>query len=227
MRLAGLVILSLVLTHPVWAEVVPVASNGDPHIQTVAYDPAEVVALNFAPGFALTVQFSPDEQIETVILGDSGSWTTQTSRRADHLVILPRGAPPPTNMTIFTDQRTYNFILYANPMGPSVQPYLVSFTYPSVIQSQPDGNLSAGQYRLRGDKRLWPEEMGDNGLATSIRWATEVTLPAVYSENDRGDLALVNGVMREGIYVLDAVYSKLVFIRGKSRAGALRKEARP
>lgn len=227
MRIAGIVALPLLMAQPISAEVVPMAGSGDPHIQTVAYNPAEVVVLNFAQGFALTIQFSADEQIETVILGDSGSWTTQTSRRADHLVILPKGSPPPTNMTVFTDQRTYNFALYGGPPEQGAQPYLVSFTYPSATLPQIASDPAAGLYEMRGDKRLWPLEIGDDGRATSISWLPDVTLPAVYSEDDRGNLALVNGVMRDGSFVLDAVYPKLVFIRGKSRARALRKEKQP
>jgi type IV secretion system protein VirB9 len=212
---------------PLAAEITPVAGPGDPHIQTVAYDPNEVVALNFATGFALTVQFSPDEQIETVILGDNNGWMTQASRRADHLVVQPRGASQSTNMTVFTTQRTYNFVLYNNSGRQGSQPFLVSFTYPSV--TMPDQAMSpiAGRYRLSGDKRLWPYEIGDDGRATSIRWNEGVTLPAVYRVDDEGDPALVNGVMRDGRYVLDAVYPRLIFIRGKSRARAMRETAKP
>lgn len=226
MRIMAFILLSM-WSVPLVAEITPVAGPGDPHIQTVAYDPNEVVALNFAPGFALTVQFSPDEQIETVILGDNSGWVAQASRRADHLVVQPRGSSASTNMTVFTTQRTYNFKLYNNGGGQGVQPFLVSFTYPSAVTSDAPTSTITGRYRLSGDKRLWPFEMGDDGRATTIRWNEGVTLPAVYRVDDQGDPALVNGVMRDGSYILDAVYPRLIFIRGKSRARALRATAKP
>jgi type IV secretion system protein VirB9 len=227
MRMIAAFFLLLCCALPLAAEITPLAGPGDPHIQTVAYDPNEVVALKFASGFALTVQFSPDEQIETVILGDNNSWVTQASRRADHLVVQPRGASQSTNMTVFTTQRTYNFMLYNNGGGQGVQPFLVSFTYPSAVTSSPVTYPVFGRYKLSGDKRLWPFEIGDDGQATTIRWDEGVTLPAVYRVDDQGDPALVNGVMRDGSYILDAVYPRLILIRGKSRARAIRETAKP
>lgn len=227
MRIITVFFLLLCNAWPLAAEVTPVAGPGDPHIQTVAYDPNEVVALNFAAGFALTVQFSPDEQIETVILGDNNGWVTQASRRADHLVVQPRGASQSTNMTVFTTQRTYNFMLYNNGGGQGVQPFLVSFTYPPAVSSTAATPPASGRYKLSGDKRLWPLEMGDDGQATTIRWEAGVTLPAVYRLDDQGNPALVNGVMRDGSYILDAVYTRLIFIRGKSRARAMRGTVTP
>jgi type IV secretion system protein VirB9 len=227
MRMVTAFFLMLCFAWPLAAEIMPVAGPGDPHIQTVAYDPNEVVALNFASGFAMTVQFSPDEQIETVILGDNNGWVTQASRRADHLVVQPRGVSQSTNMTVFTTQRTYNFMLYNNDGGQGVQPFLVSFTYPPALMSDTGDVVMTGRYRMSGDKRLWPFEMGDDGRATTIRWTDSVTLPAVYRVDDQGDPALVNGVMRDRSYILDAVYPQLIFIRGKSRARATRVIARP
>jgi type IV secretion system protein VirB9 len=208
------------------AEVTPQAGPGDPHIQTVAYDPNEVVALALASGFALTIQFSADEQVETVILGDSLNWVTQTSRRADNLIVQPKSGAQPTNMTVFTDQRTYNFTLSNNPGGQGVQPFLVSFTYPSAVTPETPVAPVQGRYRLGGDRRLWPLEIGDDGNATTIRWPADTTLPAVYRHGNGGAPALVNGVMRDDRYVLDAVYPQLIFIRGKARARAIRQEAK-
>lgn len=227
MRISVLAALVLSFAMPLNAEIVPRSGPGDPQIQTVEYDPNEVVSLFTSPDIALTVQFSPDEEIETVILGDSSSWTTQTNRRADHLVIQPKGRPAPTNMTVFTSQRTYNFKLYSEANGEGALPFLVSFTYsPGTIPST-IASAVLGTYQLSGSKQLWPATISDDGSATTIRWADTATLPAVYRENDKGEPALVNGVMRDGSYVLDSVHPRLVFILGKARARAVRQAVRP
>ena len=122
---------------PARAEVTPQFGNGDPHIQSVAYDPQQVVALHVAAGFALTLAFAPDERIQTVTLGDSEGWAVQASHAADRLVIRPASGSAPTNLTVFTDQRAYNFTLYGAVAGEGVQPYLVSFTYPPDAASAP------------------------------------------------------------------------------------------
>jgi hypothetical protein len=95
----------------------------------VAYDPAQVVGLHVAMGFATTVQFPPDERIETVTLGDSAAWLVQTNKRADSLIVKPL-AGGNTNLTVLTDTRAYNFTLYTAWPGEGVQPYLLSFTFP-------------------------------------------------------------------------------------------------
>lgn len=220
-RLAALLLL---LAAPAVAEVTPRAGEGDPHLQSVGYDPAEVVALHVTAGFALTVQFAPDERIETVTVGDGNAWTVQASKRADRLVVKPNGLPSPTNMTVFTDQRTYNFTLYGTPPGFGVQPYLVSFTYPAVPApvASAAAETGAGSYRLGGAKALWPLAISDDGRFTTIRWADDAALPAVYAESAPHSRALVNGVMKDGAYVIEGVYPRLVFVLGKAKAMAQR-----
>jgi type IV secretion system protein VirB9 len=223
--LAGLALLAA----PLHAEITPHAGEGDPHIQSVEYDPQQVVGLHVAGGYAVTLVFAPDERIETVTLGDSAGWQVTVDHRADHLVVKPLGNPPPTNLTVMSDQRSYNFTLYGAGPGEGVQPYLVSFTYP-VPPAEPVLAQTApapGTYKLRGDRTIWPATMSDDGVATAIRWAGEQTIPAVYEQDERGQLALVNGLMEGGIYRIEGVHSRLVFVLGKARATASRVARQP
>ena len=207
------------------AEVVPTPTGGDPHIQTVAYDPQEVVALRVSPGFATTVIFSPDERIETVTVGDSSGWQVQVNRRADQLVVKPLGMPSATNLTVISDQRSYTFLLSTAAAEYGVQPYLVRFTY-----SAPAGETERGEatrqtpYRLSGAKLLRPTAMFDDGQTTSIVWPPSQRMPAVYIEMSKGKLALVNGVVRDGAFVVEGVFRKFVFLLGSKQAQAIRLE---
>ncbi len=212
---------AILLAAPAFAEITPQGGPGDPHIQTVRYDPQEVVALHVASGFAVTVQFSPEERIETVTVGESSAWAVQVDHAADHLVVKPLGAPPPTNLTVITDQHSYNFTLYSGTAGEGVQPYTVAFTYPAP-ETQPVSPVAviAGRYRLHGDRALWPVAIGDDGAATTIRWGADTLLPAVYRTDRRGHMALVNGLMQGGAYVIEGVYPSLIFVSGRSRASA-------
>jgi len=208
------------LVWPAIAEVTPQAGNGDPHIQSVSYDGEQVVGLHVAMGFALTVQFAADERIETVTIGDSAAWGVAVNHRADHLVIRPNGAAPPTNMTVTTDQRIYAFSLYGAAPGEGVQPYLVSFTYPvAAVAAHAAG--PAGHYRLHGARALWPSAITDDGTFTTLRWSGQANLPAVYQADD-GAPALVNGVVRDGAYVVEGVHERLLFVAGKAHASATR-----
>lgn len=222
-RIAGLVFASMLAALPLAAEVSPVSTGGDPHIQSVEYDPHQVVALSVTSGYALTILFSPDERIETVTAGDNSSWNIQVNNRADALVIRPVGYAPNTNLTVLSDQRVYNFTLSSMSSGFGAQPYLLRFSYPeteAATQETPAAIISS--YRLSGSRDLRPTEMSDDGRKTSIRWADDAPLPAVYRDAGRGRLALLNGAMRDGVYEIEGVYEKLVFIVGKSRAKAFR-----
>lgn len=205
------------------AEVTPTAQGGDPHIQTVAYDPQEVVALNVASGFAVTVVFSPDERIETVTVGDSSGWLVQVNRRADALVVKPVGYPPTTNLTVMSDQRSYNFTLTTSTMTGSINPYLLRFTYVAPeISDAPKTETATSAYKLSGALELRPEAMSDDGVFTSIVWPADSPMPAIYRVDESGQIALVNGAVRDGAFVIEGVYPKLIFIRGKRRATTTR-----
>ena len=211
------------LAPPAAAEVVPTPGLADPRIQSVAYDPDEVVALRLAEGFALTIRFSPDERIELVTLGDTGSWQAQVSRRADALVVKPAPGALPTNLTVITDQRSYAFMLSESSGAARIQPYVLNFVYPVVPGGSEKATIEKpARYELKGERALWPESISDDGQFTSLRWPDEAALPAVYKEDAQGNLALVNGLMREGVFVLEGVPNRLVFIQGKARATALR-----
>lgn len=218
------------LARPLHAEITPQSGSGDPHIQSVEYDPQQVVGLHAAGGYAVTVVFSPDERIETVTLGDSAGWQVTVNRRADQLVVKPLGNPPPTNLTVISDQRSYNFTLYGVGAGEGVQPYLVSFTYPLPATGPVLAEATTparGIYRFHGDKTIWPVTMFDDGAATAIRWAGDQSIPAVYRQDERGHLALVNGVMQDGRYRIEGVHRRLVFVLGPARATAIRAAVQP
>ncbi len=222
--------LLAVLAAPSRAEITPRAGDGDPHIQTVTYDPQQVVGLHVAGGYALTVVFSPDERVETVTLGDSGGWQVTVDKRAEHLVIKPLGNPQPTNLTVISDQRSYNFTLYGAGPGEGVQPYLVSFVYPP-SPTEPVLAVVAppapARYKLGGERSIWPAVISDDGTATSLRWPADQTIPAIYQQDERKHLALVNGLMQGGVYVIEGVHHRLVFVLGRARATAIRVPLQP
>lgn len=219
------------LPLPAAAQVQPQPGAGDPRVQTVEYHAEQVVQLRGAPGYQVTVEFGADEHIENVAVGDSGAWQVTANKRGDHLFIKPIQQGVTTNMVVVTDIRVYAFEL--SPLfGPSPDmAYTVRFRYPApaptvAAAANPDGTVATpaprGRYKLSGDRAIRPSGIDDDGAKTYIEWSAEGALPAVYSIDAKGKEALVNGNMRDGIYVIDSVVDRLVFRLDKQVARATR-----
>ena len=207
--LAGATLASAPLAAQVRPQPEP---GGDPRIQTVAFAPDQVVLIEGSPGYHITLELSPDERVETVALGDSSSWQVTANRRGDLLFVKALASGVTTNMTVFTNVRTYNFDLA--PVSTGQMAYTVRFTYPPTAAAEEElaDPAAEGRYRLGGDKALRPSEISDDGVHTYIRWPKDRALPAVYAVTDSGAEMLVNGMMREDdLFVIDSISRKLVF----------------
>jgi len=210
--------LLLCAAVPAGAQVRPQPGRGDPRVQSVDYNAEQVVTLQAAPGYQITVELAPDEHIDNVAVGDSGAWQVTANRRGDHLFVKPIQAGISTNMVVVTDVRNYTFELV--PLGGPTpdMAYMVRFRYPSppggespAGDAQTQAQAVPGRYKVSGDHSLRPSGIDDDGVHTYIEWPAERALPAVYALNDQGKETLVNGMMREGRLVIDSVQSRLVF----------------
>ncbi|MCW2404403.1 type IV secretion system protein VirB9 [Sphingobium sp. B1D7B] len=209
------------------AQVRPYSAGGDPRFQIVNYRAEQVVQLQTAPGYQLSVEFAPDERIESVAVGDSGAWQVTPNRRGDQLFIKTVQAGTTTNMTVVTDARIYLFDLYPLDRVSPDMAYRVRFIYPrppeDVQQAVPDEEIVDAYYTLRGDKTLRPIELSDDGVHTYIEWPPNVAMPAIYMVDERGQESLVNGMMRDGFFVVDAIAPRLVFRIDRRSASAIRR----
>ena len=208
------------------AQVRPQPGMGDPHIQSVDYRPDQVISLEATPGYQLTIELAPDEQVETVALGDSGAWQVTASRRGDRLFVKPVRADVSTNMIVVTDARQYNFELSPLSAPRPDAAWSIKFRYPAQLSATPPGmdapEKIVGRYKVRGYQALRPSGVHDDGVHTYLEWPEERALPAIYAVNGRGKETLVNGMMRDGRMVIDSVQDKLVFRIDNRRAEAVR-----
>jgi type IV secretion system protein VirB9 len=216
-----LVAIAATIAIPAMAQMRPQPGAGDPRIQTVMYDADQVVSLQVASGYELTVEFAPDERIENVAIGDSGAWQVTPNKRGDRLFLKPlQGAT--TNMTVVTDARSYVFELSPGSVGGA--PFVVRFRYPPppVPAYAGPAPVEPGRYKLAGSDDVRPDAISDDGSKTFILWRDSQTLPAVFVIDRDGKETLADGAMRDGRYVLDSVNNKLVFRLDKKMASATR-----
>ncbi len=219
-RLSALVLAFALTAGPALA-VVPRPGPGDPRIHVVEYDPAEVVELRSALGFQLTVEFDPGEKIENVAIGDSLGWQVTPNRRANLLFLKPMSARPPTNMTVVTNQRRYNFQLSVQKQASRSLPFSVVFLYAppvvAVVEPPPppappvERNIA---YSYEGSPKTLPAKVFDDGQDTYFAFRQEEDLPAIFAVDPDGGEAVVNTRQRDGYVVVDRVVRGFVLRRG-------------
>jgi type IV secretion system protein VirB9 len=214
------ILIAFILAAPAIAQVRPHPGGSDPHLQVVDYSEGQIVQLTGVPGYQLMVELSPDEQVQSVALGDSGAWQVSLSKDGNRLFLKPVQADGATNMTVVTSVRLYAFDLMSSG-GPMFDtPYTVQFRYPApatlsggsqyVDVSAASRRLS--RYRVSGDRQLRPQSVSDDGQHTYISWPKGSPIPAVYTPDRSGKEVLLNGMMgTDDVYVVDGAPQRLTF----------------
>jgi len=214
--------VALVLTATPALAVVPRPGPGDPRIHVVDYDPEAVVELRVALGYQLSVEFDAGERIENVAIGDSLGWQVTPNRRANLLFLKPMSQRPPTNMTVVTNLRRYNFELGLRSRGAARSaPFSVRFLYaPPVVAyiaplPPPPPPLERNSaYSYEGSSKTLPVKVFDDGQDTYFAFRQEEDLPAIFAVDPDGGEAVVNTRQRDGYVVADRIARGFVLRRG-------------
>lgn len=210
-----LLALALLLAVPAQAQM------PDAHVQTVFWDPDQIITVTGAPGWQITVEFAPDERIENVAIGDALAWQVVPNKRARNLFLKPLLKNAATNMTVITDRRRYIFALDTGPRRAST-PWVVRFEYPpppvvlsaEVVEEQAPvvENLN---YVKSGDAGLLPARIWDDGRMTYFEFAEDVAIPAIFMGKPGKDEALVNSTMRGRTVVVQQLGTIFTLREGK------------
>lgn len=116
----------------------PVPVTTDSRIKTLVYNPNEVFELKFYYGYQSFIEFSENEEIEMISIGESFAWKiTPAGKR---LFIRALEVSDHTNMTIITNKRTYHFDIKSGEYDGREDEelvYTVRFYYPQMNQPLP------------------------------------------------------------------------------------------
>ena len=207
---------------------VPRPGSGDPRIFVVDYDPTQVVELNATMGYQTFIEFSPDEHIENVAVGDATGWQITPNRAANLLFIKPMGEVPTTNMTVVTNYRHYEFELNARPHAPANDKnivYTLRFQYPEVAvatvtakpaapEPPPMPKVVNSSYSYDGSSKIVPARIFDDGRATYFEFREGESYPAIFSVDGEKNEAVVNSYTRDGYVVADTIARGFVLRQG-------------
>lgn len=221
--------LGLLASAAAIGQVRPTANGSDPMQQTVPYADGQTVVLETAVGYQLTVQLGSDEKILRSVTGDRSRWQVLAPADTNQFYIQPMPGALTTNMSLTTDQHQYSFLLVPAEKMTSSNALTVTFHYPDKVRVEavapPPAAAPAdpaGAYRLSGDAQLRPSLIWDDGRKTYLDWPAGLEMPAVFAVGPDGKEQLVNGFMRDDRYVIDAVYSRLLFRLDSDTARATR-----
>lgn len=216
------------------------SATADDRLIHHAFVENEVVRIDGRPGVQATITFGDGEAIENVAIGDSASWQVTPNKRADVLFVKPIEATARTNMTVVTDRHTYFFDLVASPRAKPV--YLMRFTYkdePKKADAPALATLTAAEqavleggtveapvdpaalnfaWKPKGDARILPARIYDDGNATYLLWGDKSEVPAILVLNEKGEEGPVNYSVRGRTIVLDDVPRSILLRSGKSQA---------
>jgi type IV secretion system protein VirB9 len=238
------VALTLASAVPAFAEKSPRPAATDARISFLAYNEYQVYKVVANYGYTVTIEFGPDEVIETISAGDSISWQIVPAGR--RLFIKPMERDAHTNMAVVTTKYTYNFDLDAieQKEGPATQTYLVKFRYaeaagvvstgaastpktPTISSPAGARDLISGprkasefnfDYRMKGDKEIMPTFVFDDGVFTYFQFAGKrnQALPAIFLVDKDGNESVVNYRMEGDYMVVERVGKTYTLRAGES-----------
>jgi type IV secretion system protein VirB9 len=237
-------LMAAALSLPLGALPLPMAATAhaaDARLASRLYNKDEVVRIDGRVGVQATIAFSEDEHIENVAIGDAESWQVTPNKRANLLFVKPLAPRARTNLTVVTESRTYFFDLVAG--GPGAPLYVLRFRYPEAAKPMP---LPAGgtaltaeeqqaasatpaekpvdpatlnfAWRAKGEAKLLPTRIYDDGEATYLTWAAGRPMPAILIRNEKGDEGPVNFASRGDVIVVDGVHPLIVLRSGRDMA---------
>jgi type IV secretion system protein VirB9 len=201
----------------------------DHRIRSLLYLPDQVVRVRGWVGYHVDLEFEPGESFVTLGGGDLAALSYGAF--GNHLVLKPKAPTIHTNLTVFTNKRTYviDYAVSGGRPDPLVDElvYSLRFNYPAIpgptlpeqitkdLATSPVERFQNRDYWYCGNSLLQPVAVSDNGVHTRLRFAPSAELPAIFVRSDDGSESLLNYSMDGPDMVIHRLARHLVLRRGK------------
>ena len=201
--------------------------QSDPRTSVLEYLPNHRWSINTAPAGTTLILFELGDHIRSIRMSDPSAFQAVVTASGDGLVLRQVLPVASTSMLITTDGHNYDLLLTSSSNLPMSNIVYFVPAAPKVLEAErPPPSLVKPLlsvfYKFKGDKRLWPKTMTDDGAKTYIRWADDQAVPAVFAVDGSGQEQTINAYMRDGVFTIDRVYERLIFRIDKSQAFAAR-----
>lgn len=108
-----------------------ITSANDSKIKNYIYQEDKIYVLKLKVGFQAHITFAPNEEIQTISIGESYAFKKEIINKRLFIQALEENIK--TNMTIITNERSYVFDVIVNKNNEDDSMYMVKFTYPKKI----------------------------------------------------------------------------------------------
>ena len=210
-RFATALLAILVFADTALAESTPRASSLDRRVRMARYVDGQVFNIIVSLTRATTVEFEAGEQIVSIVAGDTDSFKFEGIPGGRVFAIKPTAQGEETNLTVYTNQRSYYFHL-AEGRAPF---YVLRFDYPR-RQQDASRRAKAGRwndsYGVSARREITPMTVWDNGTYTYFRFSPSAPIPAIFKVTGNTERS-VNSVRLQG---------NVMRVSGTSRQWALR-----
>ena len=207
----------------------PVAAPTDPRIRSLLYVPDQVVRVRGWVGYHVDLEFEPGESFVTLGGGDLSGLIY--GAYSNHLVLKPKAPSLRTNLTVFTNKRTYviDYAVSAGRPDPVTDElvYSLRFNYPPIagptlpeqitrdLAASPAARFQNMDYWYCGNSLLQPVAVSDDGVHTRLRFAPSAELPAIFVRSDDGSESLLNYSMEGPDMIIHRLARHFILRRGK------------
>ena len=228
----NLFIFNYLLIENGFATQLPRSLGKEKRFKTYIYNPNDVYRY---VGYYLNqayIEFEADEVIQTISMGDPTPWLTTVV--GNKLFLKPIDRYPQTNMSVFTNKRTYYFEMDAiepDDVSEDEIPFFIKFVYPTgddknIVKfnvtarrdDYPDlTDLSKYNfnYEFAGSPSIAPIKVFDDGVFTYMEFkSNNAEIPAIFTVNEQGYEALVNFRIIEEYLVIERVSAQFTLRSG-------------
>lgn len=240
--LAGLLLAGL--SSSAWALTIPHGASADSRVRFVDYQPYDITRIVGSLRSSIQVEFAGDEEIAHVALGNSVAWevapagnilflkprenqpvtnmsvvTTRRdgSTRSYQFELTVRDGP------VAAGQNTYFYLKFRYPADEAARKRREAAARAKDARAGEAESILAlherygprnWRYSAQGAAALEPRAVYDNGKITTMAFADNQEMPAIYIENSDGTDSLVPKTVDGDLVLVHAISRKFILRRG-------------
>ncbi len=217
----------IALACPAHAEMTPGASSLDHRVRITRYVDGQVYQIKVSMMKVTSVEFGRDEEIRSIVAGDTEGFDFDAVPGGKVMVIKPKIAGIATNITVYTNKRSYYFSVKETKRAPY---YVVRFSHPDsnsktptkvVTKLPPYSHYGADKLTLITPIQIW-----DDGTFTYFRFKKNTSVPAIFRISNGRERTTNSTAQSDGLIRVSGV-SKYWVLRAGDVENTVARRAAP